>query len=822
MATRDQCYREIVDLFKESNIRKDVIEGIVDTIEGFRRQAKSPKEFNGKVNNYLKSVNRKAELEVRASAENAIKLDREIEYLKTFKKRGYAEGIKSMFRGTVGVAQGGNRSVAAHSSMLNSRAQGMFLTGLLEGDLRQVAFSGELDPQVSRIMFNRERKLADPTDVDPRAIEYADTLSKVYTFLQDNMEQVGGLRSRRDGYIKRTYDAAKIGEDKEKFISDMENWIDAEAMYGHQFDDPTYIRNDLREKAENILKDQDGRGVMEYDEGVFKLTMPDAYKGMGKQRSIVFKSPEAEAQFRETYSRGNLAEELLSAIRNDSMAVAAINRFGTNPKAAFEALKQQARDLIRKDNPNPADRAAAMSKFNSEIGPMDSLYSDIVNGFKVGDSFTAKANSAARSLASMATLGGASIPAFFTDGASNALNLSATSGKSVMGSYIEYLKGYANSLGSKHKKELLKRMDFNMTNLMGEFHSRFNPNDFELGGLSNMADVYYKFSLLQPHTETSKFTGHALQAQNLADNMSKSYSDMHPNMQATLMRFDISAKDWDIIRTANPEMINDIAHLTPQVIEGMQLPPREKRRLADSIGMLIHDNAEYRGTPTPDAGSRSYMLYGSDPNTLGGQVIRHMGHLKSFPLAIAKANMYNIMNHPEAVNMTFSEVMRTPRGMQSIAKMVVALSLTGAMSIAVRDMLNNREPDISSGQFWSRAFIMGGSAGIYGDFLLAEYDKGYRSFSSDVLGPVLGSTFESGAELWAGLVRGDADARKAFDLLVRNTPGNNLFYTKAALDHFILDEIRTVIDPEYMARRRQRMQQQGREPLIDLDELVGR
>ena len=816
MATRDQCVTEIKKALPM--IRKDLVENVVDHIEVLRKNSSDPGEFRAKANEYFREMSRKAEMEVRTSAENAIKMQREIDFVTSEQARkiGVDRSLRSVIVGINEHLVGGNKSIAQEANIIHTKSLAMIRDGLEDQGLLKLAKSGAADQDVIRIMFNRERGLADPKNVRPEAVQIADTYSKTYNYLQDQMELSGSTRSRKRGYLKRKHSPIMIERSgKDTWKKDMKESMDLENMFPDQFDDPNFIDEFLEELYERIINDSYDSNVRIESKGDFlSLFLENKYKGAAKQRSISFKSPEAEMSYRQKYVEGNLLDHLVSSAQMDSRASAAMSRLGTNPRATWEKIKSAA------ERSTTGDRKA-QEAFRGKLTRLDTLYTDTVDGFQTGTSHWAKAGAIARSVASWNTLGGSTLIAAPTDAMTNAINFSATSGENLATSFVKVLGRYTQGFSSSQRREFYKKAQIYIDNSLGEFQSRFNPEDRLTGMVAKGNDLFYNLNMLRQHTEISKFAGHSLYAQLLGDNVGRDFSQLNPTMQNSLSRYGITPEDWSILRNATEE-VQGYRNITPHAIQELpNISPSQKRDLQMKVSSFLQENSEFRGTPTPDNETRSLLLAGTDANTVPGQLIRFIAHLKSFPLAIGKSISYSLLNRPDMANMSFTQAaFGTKRGALTLARNIASLTMVGMLGQIMRDLAANRNPNYlereALGELVRAGMVVGGGAGIYGDFLLAEYNKGYRNLSQDILGPVIGGTLTDTSTILAGLARGEDKSVQAFNSLIRNIPGNNLFYTRAMMDALILDDIREYIDPQYMINRQRRLMREGIEPLIDM------
>jgi len=149
---------------------------------------------------------------------------------------------------------------------------------------------------------------------------------------------------------------------------------------------------------------------------------------------------------------------------------------------------------------------------------------------------------------------------------------------------------------------------------------------------------------------------------------------------------------------------------------------------------------------------------------------------KSFPIAMAMRHWRRLSNDTGKLSQA-----------QYAASLIAGTTLMGALAVQLNEIANGRDPlDVHSKSFWARAFLKGGSAGFYGDFLQAQSTQHGTSFIGGLLGPSVGFVEES-LNLSQGnliqLMQGEdthfgAEALKALKGI---TPGTSIWYLKGAL-----------------------------------------
>ncbi len=104
--------------------------------------------------------------------------------------------------------------------------------------------------------------------------------------------------------------------------------------------------------------------------------------------------------------------------------------------------------------------------------------------------------------------------------------------------------------------------------------------------------------------------------------------------------------------------------------------------------------------------------------------------------------------------------------------------------------------------FLTRSAIQGGGLSILGDILVAGTDTSGRSATDFMVGPfgsdvksVLGLTVGNFTQYYEG--KDTNAANEAFRLVKNKIPAQNLWYTKAATNRMIFDEMQDMIAPGY-------------------------
>lgn len=175
---------------------------------------------------------------------------------------------------------------------------------------------------------------------------------------------------------------------------------------------------------------------------------------------------------------------------------------------------------------------------------------------------------------------------------------------------------------------------------------------------------------------------------------------------------------------------------------------------------------------------------------------------------------------------------------------VAFLTIGGAVSLQLREMAKGNDPkDMSEARFWGAALAQGGGLGIAGDFLYSAQARNGKSAQVASFGPVgqLASdtwNLTGGNVLEVGGAMLDADdpaslgeavdkarpGREAASYVVDYNPLASLWWTRAAFNRNVGDNLQRALDPEAeeaFARRRRRLEKdQGQEQWWPFGETV--
>jgi hypothetical protein len=229
-----------------------------------------------------------------------------------------------------------------------------------------------------------------------------------------------------------------------------------------------------------------------------------------------------------------------------------------------------------------------------------------------------------------------------------------------------------------------------------------------------------------------------------------------------------------------------------------------RRELELSVLSFIADEVNF-GIIETDARSRRTTTLGLRPGTIAGETIRFISQFKSFPIAFTQRvggrTLYGFSKDASYLERT-----------AHIGTLIAGMTMAGYLTVVMKDLVRGYWPprDPTDPKTIAAAFVQGGAAGLYGDFLFSQSNR----FGGSVLESAAGPTIGAAADLIElGLKSRDAIGDKiigeeakapyaeAVNLIAGNTPGASLFYIRPALDFLVLNSLRDAISPGYLRRQ---------------------
>jgi hypothetical protein len=526
-----------------------------------------------------------------------------------------------------------------------------------------------------------------------------------------------------------------------------------------------------------------------------KLTRKDSEK-----RFLYFKDGDAWLEYQNKFGKGDVLSTITDYIQTKSSDIALVEILGTNPKNMYESLKNYA-----------IAQSARQGKKFKNIGYYNSVYK-VVSGEINGGHMTTTADAlqAHRNVEVAANLGWAFF-ASFTDVATSAL-ASHYNKMPIVKTFFRQLDIYASQVvnGKKGKeyRDFLTRSGVIIDTMMGRAHNTNRFTDtYGTGYTAKAADFVLRFTGLTNLSQSMQ-KGFAMEfAGMLSDSFKKGFDEL--DFKEVLVRNGITKEDWDSLRATKTIKFRNATFADLTADKSMK------------FHAMVLKEMEY-ATPMLDARTQAITTGGLQRATVGGQAVRSVMQIKSFPITVAM-NQYN---------RTMAQASAKGKVAYGGA-FVLGSTLMGGLSLQVTDMGKGRTPREVDGRFLFDAFVKGGSGSLVTDMLLVNHTQYGASMREALLG-LQAARAEKLVSLTAGNVWQAISGNET------NILGESVKFVEdlvpapwqtQLIQDSIFDALRTEVDPQYqkqlrsISRRRKKEYGQdqwwerGQSPLQNIEQL---
>jgi hypothetical protein len=719
------------------------------------------------------------------------------------------EGFLATLTGSSMLREGARAHVAAYqSAYLREWANGIEAALKKEGVLEQ--FTGRtLERDVSKALEELDMRTPDFKGINADAVKIAKVMHKYQEVTRITLNKLGAAIKYQPGYITRqSHDQLKIrNAGFEAWQKDARGWFD--------FDRMGVKPNGINKALRNIWQ--------ELSSGTYQIEMPaemkdsdfrsglNLAKKVSQSRSIIFKK-NTWFDYNAKYGTRDVAAAYIRGIENSARVAGLMKMWGSNPEynvgRAVDDMVEELRNAGDVDGAN--NLANKRQKILNNLAVVDGS-ANIPGNIK-----GAQIASNLRLGQMVAKLGGA-LWSSMTDVPLYAANMRYEGRGNMFAGMADAVKGIAVGGNSGVRAEVLKHLDVTFDHFVAETMHRLTRGAGFSQNMSAIARIYTKFNLQQGWTGRLQKAAAYGFSNYLGDNASKAFDSLSPEMKRIFKIHSIDSAKWDVLRNAvrNIEgkkyLVTDaLDEVGDDVIskyitaKGRQVTAESIRnareRISNDFRAMVIDRAESAAL-SGDKRVEAAMTGGTQRGTVWGEAIRFVGQFKSFPAMMIERVLKREIYGRGYDSM--GDYMRRGKGdMLGLANLLVAMTLTGYVSLTIKDAIKGKSPrPLDRARTWTEAMAQGGFFGLYGDYVLNEYDNySGRSFAASILGPTLGGTLNDIIALKTAVENGDKSAVRALKIVQSNLPGANLFYVKPALDYLFMYSLMENMNPGYLRR----------------------
>lgn len=641
---------------------------------------------------------------------------------------------------------------------------------------------------------------------DPIAKKISDKMGEVFEGMRERFNRSGGDIGKLDDWgLPQTHDLAKIIKaGKEAWVKKAEQLINTEKYVND--DGSYYSQQQIRELLEYSYDTLSLKGTNKNEIG------RQSFGGNSKitsrhseSRVLHFKDADAWLDYQADFGGMPFVDLVEAHINGLSKDISLVENLGSNPKNAMRILMDAAdkrdrdRKLIKTNNNHTLERAKVMfSEFMGENTPQREVLANLGLAYR------------SMNVASM--LGGTTLSSF-TDQAMIAKTAS------IHG--IAYRKTFGELIGqlnpkNKEDRELAHSLGLATEEMLGSIARWSDDGLTSVSGKSQklarvssaVASQVMRVSGLNALTAASKvgFTKMLMEKYGRLSR-SKAWAELNEFDRELMQKTGLSERVWEVMRLAEPVVdrkgnqlmsARSIYEIPDEKLLAFGDPQRVRDEVASSFQAHLLDE---QGMAVVEAGlrERTFMSAGQKKGTVPGEIVKSMMQFKSFPAAFLMRHGSRAMSQP-------TKMSKAGYG----ASIFAMTTLLGALVVQLKELANGNDPQTmwdsdepeKGLEFFKRSFVAGGGLPVLGDILVAGMDPSGRDTADFLSGP-----FGSDAKTILALTVGNATqvgngvetnaGNEAFRFLKNKIPAQNLWYTKAATNRMIFDEMQDMIAPGY-------------------------
>ncbi|MEB4800673.1 hypothetical protein [Acinetobacter soli] len=549
-------------------------------------------------------------------------------------------------------------------------------------------------------------------------------------------------------------------------------------------------------------------------------------------RALHFKDGDSWLEYQAeygTYNETGFHEILKNHIHRMSTEIAMMQNFGSNPRLSFESLLEEASTKLKADPENGINHGEIDKQSKRAL----SMYNTLDANTRAVDSTLGNIMGGLRALMVASKLGGTTLTTIgdhaSTKKVANMLGLSYT--KSV-------LPEYAKQLSQGNYRDEALRFGLGINEMVGAT-SRFGDADVVSSAtaagrfnsrMQQLASTTMKISGLNAVTAGMKRAFNLVHMNKIADLTRKTeWKDLGADDIKILKGNGIKEKDWNLWRDLTPSKRengtlvltqNDFFDAPNEIIK--KYLPEDKQSSATAIEDYRYKAAmKYQthifneeSVAIIEAGVRERSIINlGDAGTIQGELGRTLFQFKGFPMAY----MLRIGHRAFAQG-----------DIKSRATFLISLlayqTLAGALIVQMQNIANGKNPEpVFTTDFFTKSMLKGGGLSFLGDLMSALSDPTGKSFGDFVAGPLVSQGGKLGMLLTGmgnNFIEGKESTRmmEVANTLKGNLPFQNLWYSKLIIDRMLYSKIQNMIDPDYLPKLQQRMEDKGNSFWWDLSE----
>jgi len=698
----------------------------------------------------------------------------------------------------------------------------MLVHGLDKEGLLPALKSGEHTSDIFKYFKDNDQ------NISPTALKISKVLEKIDNSLVDTIRLFGSTKRKlQERVIRRVYSAEKM---LKAGLPEWNDWAKTNLDTDRMIKEGTLKAG---ESVDDLLRDTYASVISgTYEQRLASNIDIDraplrGNKDKSRSRVLHFKDATGEVEFLEKFSEGGILGGVIANIDGTARDAATFRRLGTRPAEAWNTIKAKVGESSVKGEIDPATgkelpptdkQLKNADKLRGKIKSLDNLFDYVTTGPQGGSSRAARYSNNIKSFVSMGKLGSAVVKAGFTDIGTSAANMRNATGMGFMESHVKAMSNTITALPKAKREAVTEHLQVYFNSALGDHHARIMNGDKLGGRMGQTQDLFFKLNGMTLQTDAQKTGTQTMFSHLLADSLNKGMDNVDPSYKITLERYGFTDHDFMELKKGVTDVEGTRMISQKQLDEATLTPPKGmtaeeyKLDVQMKVGSYLMDNTNIE-SPTPGAKQQNTFMNGVNRDSAAGIALNMVSQFKTFVLKMYDVVERQALSDPNTNATSLGEVLSHPvtnkGAVGRVASTALTLSAFGMLGMQLTELAKGRtiKPMDDPGTYVD-AFVVGGAAGLYGDIIFGEYNKRYRNFAGDMIGPT-GSAASDVAEVWAGLIRGEAKASGVFSKMINNIPFNNLILLRTGLDVLFLNQMKESMSPGYMKRRSAILAEEG-------------
>lgn len=738
--------------------------------------------------------------------------ERELDAVLASSRRKASREISRLLVGAIDGKEMGGVSIDAQALSMDSRWIGALLADAqAAGVEHRVVGRGlfrRVDPEFDYQVRVEMRILNGDTTEVPTNNAEAVKVARIYNkYIEERRVQenlAGAYIAKRSDYdSSQTHDPLRVSRAAEILGSNVRGltrqqallesrraWVDwiAPRLKEETFVGVTNRREFLERVFDNLASGNHMAEPGTVSTGDFKFIGPgNLAKRLSSQRVLHFRTARDAWEYNQHFGQGSLFDNVAFSLQKGARNVATMRVLGVNPEAMLtKIVEKQIAAAKAAGDINEVQRLETAMNRKSLTPTLRAQYESATGLNAVpGNPTWARRFAAARMMVSMMRLGGMVLSSF-PDLGIRAAQLTRN-GVGVLDAATDGIRSLARGRGSLERQQALGILGVGFDGIRGTALARWTAGDNTPGIMSKLMNTYFRLNLSAWWQDSLMQGFGEAMAKNLAYMSNRTFDALPDGLRTIMRSYGIEAADWDVIRTSGKRTVDGSSWLIGDGITD--------ENVARKLALYYSDQARSSMT-MGGAAEAAWTANFGPPGSLPGEAARFMLQFKQYPLTFARRQLLGGIQTGNYAG---------------VAQMIVMTTILGYASKVAKDLARFKEPESpvgpDAGATWMNALLTGGGLGIYGDFLLGEYDRYGRSVGETIAGPSV-SVAANWLKVFREIARAGVDEDMTFgkagaDLYkttVNSLPFGNLFYARVALDYLILYNLQEMVDPGSLER----------------------